>query len=338
MPVNKNLLIRILTLDRCFRDWGKEYYIEDLIEACNESLASNNAGGNKISKRSLYYDIDFMKSEEGFDAPIEKRKGENNRVYYRYSDRHYSILGKFLPQDVVQLSRTMVEFLTYFEGMAPMEEIRSQLPELKKLYRIKENDPIVEFDFNFDYTGLQWFGKIFSSIINHIPLWVEYESYQLKKTDTFIFHPCYLKSYMHRWYAIGYNESEQTPYWVMGLERIKNIKELNDRPFIEKHGDLKEYFYDVVGVTRPQGLNPMEIELHVHPDFEKYLTSRPFHPSQKNKGLTPEGWRILTLEVILNNELVNHLMPYIHYIKIIRPDVLKERVKERLTLALELSK
>ncbi len=334
MPINKNLLIRILTLDRCFRDWGREYYIEDLLEACNEAMTSNNVKGSGISKRSLYYDIDFMKSEEGFDASIEKLKGDNNRVYYRYADRHYSILGKFLPQDVIQMSRTMVEFLSYFEGMAPIEEIRNQLPELKKLYHIKDNHPIVEFDFNYDYTGLQWFGKLFSAIVNRIPLQVEYESYQLKKTETLFFHPCYLKSYMHRWYAIGYNETDQTPYWILGLERIKKIKELSDRNFIENHEDIKDYFYDVVGVTKPAGLKPMEVELHVHPEFEKYLTSRPFHPSQKNKGLTKDGWRILTLEVILNNELVNHLMPYIHYIKIIRPDTLKERVRERLKMAM----
>lgn len=334
MPVNKNFLIRILTLDRCFRDWGKEYYIEDLLEACNESLKSFSSQGNNISKRSLYYDIDFMKSEEGFEAPIEKKKGINNKIFYRYSDRHYSILGKFLPQDVIQLSRTMVEFLTYFEGMAPLEEIKSQLPELKKIYHIKENNPIVEFDFNYDYSGLQWFGKMFAAIVNRIPLMVEYESYQLKKIETLIFHPFYLKSYMHRWYAIGYNESEQTPYWVLGLERIKKITELPDKNLIEKHGDIREYFYDVVGVTKPEGVRPMEVELHVHPDFEKYLTSRPIHPSQKNKELTSDGWRILKLEVILNHELVNHLMPYIHFIKIQRPDILKERVKERLNAAL----
>jgi hypothetical protein len=38
MATNKNATIRYQTLNRCFRNPGRKYYIEDLVEACNDSL------------------------------------------------------------------------------------------------------------------------------------------------------------------------------------------------------------------------------------------------------------------------------------------------------------
>lgn len=46
MSTNKNAIIRYQALDRCFRRTGKKYFIEDLIEACNEALYDYN-GLNK---------------------------------------------------------------------------------------------------------------------------------------------------------------------------------------------------------------------------------------------------------------------------------------------------
>ena len=38
MPTNKNAQLRYQVLDRCLSNWSRRYYIEDLVEACNEAL------------------------------------------------------------------------------------------------------------------------------------------------------------------------------------------------------------------------------------------------------------------------------------------------------------
>lgn len=38
MPTNKNADIRYQALDKCFRDCRHRYYIDDLIDACEEAL------------------------------------------------------------------------------------------------------------------------------------------------------------------------------------------------------------------------------------------------------------------------------------------------------------
>ena len=49
MPINKNANIRYRVLDRCFRDKRHRYFIEDLIDECDEALRElNDIGKTKI--------------------------------------------------------------------------------------------------------------------------------------------------------------------------------------------------------------------------------------------------------------------------------------------------
>lgn len=45
MPTNKNAAIRYQALDKCFRDHRHRYYINDLIDACEEALEYYNGTG-----------------------------------------------------------------------------------------------------------------------------------------------------------------------------------------------------------------------------------------------------------------------------------------------------
>ena len=64
MPVNKNANIRYRTLDRCFRDTRRKYFIEDLIEECEKALIEFNFEGS-VSRRQIFDDIRYMKSDSG---------------------------------------------------------------------------------------------------------------------------------------------------------------------------------------------------------------------------------------------------------------------------------
>ena len=83
MPTNKNAAIRYQTLDKCFRDRRHRYYMEDLIDKCEEAIYYYNGVGG-VSRRQIFEDIKFMESETGWSVPLE-RKQDGRRVYYRYS-------------------------------------------------------------------------------------------------------------------------------------------------------------------------------------------------------------------------------------------------------------
>lgn len=66
MATNKHATIRYHALDRCFSNWGRRYYIEDLIEACNLALYEFSGVEDGVKRRQIFDDITFMESEQGW--------------------------------------------------------------------------------------------------------------------------------------------------------------------------------------------------------------------------------------------------------------------------------
>ena len=79
MPATKNALIRYNVIDQCLRNTGRRYAFDDLKRAIEEKLADINPGSNGISIRSVRDDLTFMRSVDGYDAPIESyRDGKHH--------------------------------------------------------------------------------------------------------------------------------------------------------------------------------------------------------------------------------------------------------------------
>ncbi|MCX8081588.1 MAG: hypothetical protein N3F09_10170 [Bacteroidia bacterium] len=119
MPVNKNALMRYMILDRCLRDKGRTYGIEDLLKACNEALTHRGGSSNRISLRQIYYDLAFMKAPWGLNAPIMTERTSDGKKFYRYADPQYSIFN-FISQELACLPMghylPLLTSLYYFKG------------------------------------------------------------------------------------------------------------------------------------------------------------------------------------------------------------------------------
>lgn len=338
MPVNQNALVRYLVLDKCFRNTGRMYFIDDLINECNKVLKELNEKSRGVSRRQIFLDIDFMRSEAGFSAPIESFYYDR-RKYYRYSDTNYSILGSLIPTYVIDLSKSLIDILKKFDGLASHFIILQQYDQLLKFYRPTVNEEIssfIEFDFNQDYLGLEHFSQLFMSIEYKKVLNIKYQPFDKETPYEFIFHPHYLKEYNHRWYLIGYNETRNEQPFVLALDRIKAIEELKNKDYIPSDIDYKEYYYDVIGITKIKGLEPERIVLKIHPDFKNYILTNPLHPSQINRKRQNDDWLNIELNCIINDELLNTISRYGHFIKVIEPLHLREQLKKRYEQALKL--
>jgi hypothetical protein len=90
MAYTKNALIRYKILDTCFRNTGKRYFIEDLINECEKVLLELEPNSNGISLRQIRDDISFMKSTEGWEIELGNFK-DGKKMYYRYVDTSFSI-------------------------------------------------------------------------------------------------------------------------------------------------------------------------------------------------------------------------------------------------------
>lgn len=50
MATNKHAIIRYQALDKCFRNIGKRYFMDDLIEACNQAIYEFTGSNEGIKK------------------------------------------------------------------------------------------------------------------------------------------------------------------------------------------------------------------------------------------------------------------------------------------------
>ena len=121
MPTNKNASIRYQALDKCFQRTNKKYFIEDLIEACNEALYEfnglrrNTKEKSSVKRRQIFDDIKYMESEAGWQISLERKK-EGKRIYYRYKDPNFSIKMQPLTQErqsnSIQPSKPLADIVT----------------------------------------------------------------------------------------------------------------------------------------------------------------------------------------------------------------------------------
>ena len=91
MSLTKNALLRYLTLDRCFRNSGRSYNFEDLLSEVNTALMEDDPTSSGINIRQLRSDIQFMRSEVGYAAPIVSEIYSGKKHSYFYSDPSFSI-------------------------------------------------------------------------------------------------------------------------------------------------------------------------------------------------------------------------------------------------------
>ena len=325
MPTNKFSFIRCHILDKCFRS-PKLYQIQDLIDACEKELKMS------ISRRTIYYDIDFMKSSYGWNAPIEPIK-DGNRRYYRYTDQDFSIDNVPLSEAQMKQIQGAIDVLNSFEGLPQFNGLQDSLAKLGLTALNTETKPCFSLDHNEYVDGLLYLTPLFNAIQYNNVLKICYKPFD-EETMDLVFHPQYLKQYNNRWYIFGIDQNHREQIWNLALDRIKSISTTRDYPYIKLDVDWNEYFEDIIGVTNIKNASVEKIHFLVHGKTAHYLFTKPLHGSQHSKWIDKNTLDI-TLYVKINFELTNILLSFAPYITILEPSMLIKKHIESLQKALE---
>lgn len=331
MPTNKNAILRYNALDKCFRNFGRQYFFEDLLEVVNAALEADNANTSGINVRQLRSDISFMRSEAGYNAPIETYY-DGKKGFYRYSDKDFSISGSPLNDTEAEQLKNAIAVLQRFEGAPQFEWVNEVRAVLKDRFKSSQSETTaISFDSNIDYTGYEFITVMFNAIVNKQVLNVRYEPFA-KEAFTLTFHPYYLKQYNNRWFVFGHNEEMEMPTFNLALDRIAEV-EATSGTFIPNKTDWDAYFWDVIGVTRPDG-ETCEVELVVASEQAPYIRTKPLHHSQKVKDLE-DGSLQVRMKLIPNYELQSLLLSFGERVRVVGPEVLKLSMANRLLRAAE---
>ena len=335
MPINKSALVRYQTLDRCFSDQHRKYYIYDLMDACQEALFKLYDTKETISRRSIFYDMEFMSSAEGYNAPIE-RHADGRKTYYRYSDPSYTINRQPLNELETTQLKEAFGLLSRLSGRHEFTIINDLLPKIEKYLDldILDTSPIISYEENKDLRNVGLVAEMFNAIRDHKVLNVHYKSFKAVKDERYTFHPYFLKQYNNRWFVFGlcpelFDKYDFNPV-NFALDRIQKIGYENLLYQLNESIDFDTYFDDIIGVTKPADAQIQKIVIRVSPDKKPYIETKPLHMSQKR--LKADGdYFITSIKVIPNFELYTHLLSYGPDITILEPEVLKEEMKRRVT-------
>lgn len=329
MATNKHANIRYRTLDKCFSNRGRKFFIEDLIDACSEALIEMSGQDAGVKRSQIYNDIKYMKSEIGGGINLIEDAFEGRRKYYRYEDPSFSIYGRGVNQgEIEQISETL-EILTRFRGLPHFEWIDEIRVRLEETFSIKtEARETVIFEENPFLRGMDNFSQIFQAIVNRQSLMIEYKGIREDKEQSFNFHPWLLKQYNNRWFLFGQNPAFGG-ITNLPLDRILSVSH-GKLPYEENTDvDFLEHFEDVIGVSINADAPIREIRLRISPDLLPYILSKPLHGSQKRVGMTEDGGAVISLQLRENYELESMIFSYMEKMEVLSPPSLREKLRER---------
>jgi len=319
--------MRYLALDRCFSNFGRKYFVEDLIVACNDAIFEFAGISDGIKRRQVFDDITFMESDQGWAIPLERIK-EGRRVYYRYSDKSFSITNQGINQsEAKQLSETL-SILSRFKGMPQFDWIDEIQIRLVDTFKLSDHSKsVVAFEQNPFLKGLSHFSDLFNAIKNQKALEIEYQGFKQDSPVELVFHPWFLKEFNDRWFLFGLNDGYNS-ISNLAIDRIKSIKE-SKKTYIENLDiDFDDYFFDVIGVTVKENAKVEKIKIIVSDEVWPYIESKPLHGSQRIKRKTQSGVEI-ELTVQINHELNALLFSYMDAIEVLEPEPLRVLFKKR---------
>jgi predicted DNA-binding transcriptional regulator YafY len=224
--------------------------------------------------------------------------------------------------------KSALAILQRFEGSPEFEWVNEIGPMLRDQFGLKESEgKIISYDSNIDYSGYEYIAPLFNAISNKQVLWLKFRSFRNEEFE-FEFHPYHLKQYNNRWFVFGRNAQMDKDQWNVPLDRIVEFKEFGS-VFIPNKTDWEDYFYDIIGVTKPADVEVQMIELAFSADQAPYVKTKPIHPSQRAAELA-DGGLLVKIKVIPNYELEKTILGFGEHVRVISPVILRNVIQSRV--------
>lgn len=333
MPVNRNALIRYKTIDKCLQNRYRKWTLDDLIDACSDALYEYEGIDKGVSKRTVQADIQVMRSDKlGYNAPIVVVE----RRYYTYEEPTYSITNIPLTDQDLSMLTDAVAFMKQFKGFSHFRELDGMVQKLEDHIYSQKTDtkPVIDFEKNDNLKGLEYLDVLYQAIIKKQVLKVTYQSFKARKANSFEFHPYLLKEFRNRWFLIGVKEGA-AGIMNLALDRIEGT-EASELWFRESENfEAESYFKNAIGVSISPKAKVEEVRLYVNYQHAPYVLTKPLHHSQRLVEKDHYGITI-ALDVQHNFELEKAILGFGEGVKVLGPERLRRKIKERITANIDL--
>ncbi|MEL0649920.1 WYL domain-containing protein [Algibacter sp. TI.3.09] len=283
---------------------------------------------------------------------------EGKPVVYKYKTRNIKIAKQLFLHSGMEHMVLMYDVLLSLDGLSfnkLNEKVFHTLgskgySKLKELnFFEKENviTPLIQFESHskFEMDQGKLFLELFDAINQKEVLDLEYKYFNgdIKKYKV---SPYLLKQFNKRWFLFVFNHEKKSIDYF-GLARIESHTILPKDNFKEKERKClfgeESYFSDKVGVSKYENRyenlpskKATSIKIRVEKMQFNYIETKPIHDSQKwHKNEGDDEYEVISIDVIINFELIAMLLSFGSTIKIIEPIELRDILIEKYKKALE---
>lgn len=172
----------------------------------------------------------------------------------------------------------------------------------------------------------EWLVPLVNAIRGTHKVRFEYVNYRRDNSvKCFKVLPHYLKESNQRWYLLAYDGAVMKTYAV---DRIRELEVLEHECFKRNLDiDVSQLFKDCYGIWNDESMPVEDIELRYDALDGRFIKSAPIHHSQRVLVDTDEEFRI-SLCLRITNDFVMELLSRSRSLEVIRPQHLRERVRQ----------
>ncbi len=257
----------------------------------------------EISSRTLQRDIEGIRAD--YQINIEYSNAEKG--YFINNDSVLPIDNFLHFLEVVNFSELMIDSLS----------------------DVKDTFQYIQFENTEGLRGIHQLREVLFAIRNKRVIKFHHENFFTEKVTTITLKPLLIKEYQRRWYVVGAFMNDELR--TFGIDRISNL-EVTEKVFkVKQDWNAAEKFSHVIGVVYE--VERTEVILSFDSLQGKYIKTLPLHSSQQVIADNEKELRI-SLDVVLNYELIQRILMYGDSVKVISPFSLKKEVKEIVTRSL----
>lgn len=201
----------------------------------------------------------------------------------------------------------------------------------------KETHKYLALDDTSLVKNFQYFDIILEAIKNRNEISFQHHSfYHTDRTapKTHTIKPHLLKEYQNRWYVVG--EIDEG-FRVFGLDRVADLKVLDNKPFKNKTEEANQKLSHTVGLNFSDH-DPTKMVLRFDSSQKPYLESLKLHRSQKEVVEDSSDFYTIQLFVSYNFELKQQLLKYGSLVEVVEPGFVREDIQNEIEKALKVYK
>ena len=325
MAIIKHPFGRYQIIDRelCRKDWVKTKELKQIIE---EELSIN------VTEKTINNDINDMRFDPllGYFAPIEI---DNYHKAYYYTDSNYTIKAFGLKEGDINALMFYAKTINQYKEYEVFKDFSNAIEKVLDAVTIRKGisnkdhaRTVVQTEITPKLTGSELIPILIEALDNNKLIEFEYKKFD-EESKIVTLEPHLLKEDRHRWYIIGKKGNYLEPTATYALDRIIEIKILDER-FQPVEFDFEEYYNYSFGITVVDE-KPIEVVLSFTPFQGNYLKTLKIHHSQKTLIDDETEFRV-SVNVKPSWEFYEKILGYGDTVKVISPENVINEIKERI--------